>query len=171
MSDLIPLRPPAMPAAVRLIALLVAAVAAAGSLFFSRELGWVPCELCWVQRILMYPLTLLIGIGCLRRDGHLAAYVLPFSLGGAAVALYHDLLIKTDWFPPSPCRAGVPCNVDYLNLFDVITIPFLALTAFLLITLLLLIDRLNPPPPVRPLPVLMIAAGVVALYQIAAVLI
>jgi disulfide bond formation protein DsbB len=171
MSDPSSAHPSAFTAAARLSALLIAAVATAGSLFFSRELGWLPCELCWYQRILMYPLVAVIAVASLLRSPHLAGYALPFTLSGAAVALYHDLLIKTDWFPPAPCRAGVPCNVDYLNLFNVVTIPFLALTAFLLITLLLLLDRLNPPPPARPLPVGLLLLGVAALYQFAAVLI
>ncbi|NJN19825.1 MAG: disulfide bond formation protein B [Oscillochloris sp.] len=118
-------------------ALLTACLATAGSLFFSEILGWIPCTLCWYQRILMYPLSLMIAVGILRRDAGLPALVLPFSITGSAVSLYHYLLIKTDWFPPPPCRSGVPCTVEYLNLFGFINIPFLALTAFLIITLLM----------------------------------
>ena len=116
------------------VALLAAWIAMCGSLFFSEVLGWPPCLLCWYQRILMYPLTLLIAIGILRRDHGLHLYVLPFSALGACVSLYHYLLIKTDWFPPPPCNVGIPCTVDYLNVFGFINIPFLALTAFAIIT-------------------------------------
>lgn len=52
----------------RHIALLAAWIATCGSLFFSEVLGWVPCVLCWYQRILMYPLALLLAIGIVRRD-------------------------------------------------------------------------------------------------------
>ncbi|EFO79182.1 disulfide bond formation protein DsbB [Oscillochloris trichoides DG-6] len=128
----------------RYVALLAAWLALGGSLFFSEVLGWVPCTLCWYQRILMYPLSLVIAIGILRRDDGLPHYVLPFALPGAGVSLYHYLLIKTDWFPPPPCQAGVPCTVDYLDLFGFINIPFLALTAFLLIALMMLVSRLAP---------------------------
>jgi disulfide bond formation protein DsbB len=121
----------------RYVALLAAWIATCGSLFFSEVLGWVPCILCWYQRILMYPLALIITIGILRRDEHLHWSVLPFSIAGACVSLYHYLLIKTDWFPPPTCTAGIPCNVDYIDLLGFINIPFLAFTAFLIITFMM----------------------------------
>jgi disulfide bond formation protein DsbB len=128
----------------RYVALLAAWLATGGSLFFSEVLGWVPCTLCWYQRILMYPLSILLAIGILRRDDGLHRYVLPFSLLGVGVSLYHYLLIKTDWFPPPPCRSGIPCTVDYLDIFGFINIPFMALTAFLIISLMMVISRFAP---------------------------
>jgi disulfide bond formation protein DsbB len=80
------------------IALLAAWIAMCGSLYFSEVRGYVPCVLCWYQRILMYPLTGIIAIGLLRRDGNLPYYVLPFSLLGLGVSTYHYLLEKTDLF-------------------------------------------------------------------------
>lgn len=121
----------------RHIALLAAWVATCGSLFFSEVLGWVPCLLCWYQRILMYPLAVILAVGILRRDRGLAAYVLPLSLTGIGVSLYHYLLIKTDWFPPPACISGVPCTVDYLNWLGFVNIPFLALTAFVIISIMM----------------------------------
>ncbi|GAB4428941.1 MAG: hypothetical protein OHK0015_12310 [Chloroflexi bacterium OHK40] len=128
----------------RYVALLAAWLATGGSLFFSEVLGWMPCTLCWYQRILMYPLSITLAVGILRRDDGLHRYVLPFSLTGAGVSLYHYLLIKTDWFPPPPCRAGVPCTVDYLDIFGFINIPFMALTAFLIISLMMVVSRFAP---------------------------
>lgn len=126
------------------IALLAAWIATSGSLFFSEVLGWTPCLLCWYQRILMYPLSIIIAMGLLRRDTRLHTYVLPFSLMGACVSLYHYLLQKTTWLPPPACSLGVPCNVDYINWFGFVTIPFLALTAFLIITLMMVVSMLSP---------------------------
>jgi disulfide bond formation protein DsbB len=130
----------------RYVALLAAWLATGGSLFFSEVLGWIPCTLCWYQRILMYPLSIVLAVGILRRDDGLHYYVLPCSLTGAVVSLYHYLLIKTDWFPPPPCRTGVPCTVDYLDIFGFINIPFMALAAFLIISLMMLVSRLAPYP-------------------------
>jgi disulfide bond formation protein DsbB len=121
----------------RHIALLAAWVATGGSLFMSEVLGWIPCLLCWYQRILMYPLAVILLVGILRRDRGLHWYVLPLSLGGAVVALYHYLLVMTDWFPAPPCNTGVPCTVDYINLagaLSFVKVPFLALVAFLIIS-------------------------------------
>src|SRR5262245_11359234 len=122
----------------RHFALLAAWIATCGSLFFSEVLGWRPCVLCWYQRILMYPLALLLAIGIIRRDRGLHLYVLPFSIAGMGVSLYHYLLIKTDWLPPPACAVDIPCTVDYLNWFGFINIPFLALTAFLIVTCMML---------------------------------
>ncbi|MCS6841702.1 MAG: disulfide bond formation protein B [Roseiflexaceae bacterium] len=119
------------------LALLQATVATCGSLFMSEALGWIPCVLCWYQRILMYPLVFLILIGILRRDRGLHLYVLPLSLLGAGTSLYHYLLIKTDWLPPPPCVDGIPCTVDYLDILGFINVPFMALTAFLIISFLM----------------------------------
>lgn len=124
------------------VALLAASVATAGSLFMSDVLGWVPCTLCWYQRILMYPLAIILFVGLLRRERKLYQYVLPFSFGGAVVSTYHYLLQKTDWFPPPPCAAGVPCTVDYINLLGFVTVPFLALVAFLLVGVSSLLETL-----------------------------
>ncbi|MBC8160682.1 MAG: disulfide bond formation protein B [Roseiflexaceae bacterium] len=127
----------------RYIALLAAWIATSGSLFFSEVLGWIPCSLCWYQRILMYPLSIIIAIGLLRRDARLHTYALPFSLLGAAVSTYHYLLQKTDWLPPPACAMGVPCSTDYINWLGFVTIPFLALTAFLIISLMLVTSLLT----------------------------
>ncbi len=121
----------------RHLALLQATVAICGSLFMSEALGWPPCVLCWYQRILMYPLVFLILIGILRRDRGLHLYVLPLSLSGACISLYHYLLVKTDWLPPPPCVDGIPCTVDYLDILGFINVPFMAMTAFLVISFLM----------------------------------
>ncbi len=110
-----------------------------GSLFFSEVAGYIPCTLCWYQRILMYPLAGIIAIGLLRRDRGLPYYVLPFSLLGIVFATYHYLLQKTDLFGTSICKVGVPCTSMWINWFGFITIPFLALIAFIIITLMALI--------------------------------
>lgn len=120
-------------------ALLAAWVAMLGSLYFSEVRGFVPCTLCWYQRILMYPLAGLIAFGILRRDRHLPFLVLPFSLLGQGVSTYHYLIQKTTVFgAPTACAAGVPCTTVYINWLGFITIPFLAMTAFLIITIAML---------------------------------
>jgi disulfide bond formation protein DsbB len=77
-------------------ALLAAWVATCGSLFLSEVIGWTPCVLCWYQRILMYPLTVILAVGIWRRDRGVYLYVLPLSILGVGTSLYHYLLIKTD---------------------------------------------------------------------------
>lgn len=122
----------------RFVALLAAWIATCGSLFLSEVLGYLPCELCWYQRILMYPLAVVLLVAVIRRDDDFAAYVLPFSGLGMLVSTYHYLLIKTDLLPTPNCMAGVSCKVDYIDWWGVVNIPFMALTAFTLVTLMTL---------------------------------
>jgi disulfide bond formation protein DsbB/mono/diheme cytochrome c family protein len=117
-------------------ALLVAWVATMGSLYFSEVRNFLPCVLCWYQRILMYPLALMILVGILRRDRHLPYLILPFSLAGQGLATYHYLLEKTTLFgAPTACATGVSCLTAWINWFGFITIPFLSMVGFMLITL------------------------------------
>lgn len=108
-----------------------------GSLYFSEIRGFIPCELCWIQRILMYPITVLLLVGVFNDDWLLPKYVLPFSITGLGVSTYHYLL-QNHVFGSTVCSAGVSCAIRYINVFGFITIPFLAGVAFLLITVLML---------------------------------
>ena len=112
-----------------------ALIATLGSLFFSEIMQLTPCVLCWYQRITMYPLLLILTVGILLRDQRLRFYVLPLSLIGLAIAVYHNLLYY-NVIPESiaPCTAGVSCTTRQIEWFGFITIPLMALTAFTIIT-------------------------------------
>jgi disulfide bond formation protein DsbB len=121
------------------LAWLVAVVATLGSLYFSEVRLFVPCALCWYQRILMYPLVVVLGIASFKQDTQVVRYALPLASLGALFALYHYAQQKIPGFAgPTLCRVGVPCTVEYINWLGFITIPFLALVAFVLIIALLL---------------------------------
>jgi len=107
------------------------------SLYFSEIRGFVPCELCWFQRILMYPIPILLIVGIFNDDWLLPKYVLPLSITGLGVSTYHYLL-QNHVFGSTMCSAGVSCAIRYINAYGFITIPFLAGVAFLLITILML---------------------------------
>jgi disulfide bond formation protein DsbB len=121
---------------------LVAVIATLGSLYFSEIRMFQPCVLCWYQRIAMYPLSLILGIAAFTNDIKITKYVLPISVIGGLISLYHYLLEKVPGFATiKPCSQGVPCDVAWINWFGFITIPFLALTAFIMITVFLIIAR------------------------------
>lgn len=125
-----------------LSALIIAFTAMSGSLYFSEVRGFIPCELCWYQRILMYPIffILLIGIGRKVRDFYY--YVLPLSVTGMLTSGYHYFLQKAPIDPEATfCTTG--CTGQYINWFGFVTIPFLALTAFTLITIIMSILLIN----------------------------
>lgn len=123
-------------------AFAVALLSTVGSLYFSEALGKIPCVLCWYQRIAMYPLVLIIGVGVLRQVRDLPLLVLPLSLIGLAVALYQNLLyygVVAEKL--SPCSISGPSCVDpSLQSLGAVTIPMLSLIAFAIITLIMIVN-------------------------------
>lgn len=117
---------------------MVAVIAMLGSLYFSEIRGYIPCNLCWYQRILMYPLVVLLGIAAIRKDHKQSEYVLPLAVIGGSISFFHYLMQKTSLFDQMDTTACgiVPCTGEYINLLGFITIPFLALLAFCIIILL-----------------------------------
>jgi disulfide bond formation protein DsbB len=123
---------------------IVAMLAMLGSLYLSQIVKLEPCEFCWFQRICMYPLTLLLGIAAFRGDLKFAKrYFLTMSIVGAMLAIYHYQLEHIQG-EPTVCSAAVPCNQAAFNIFGFISVPFLSMAAFLLITTLLLVGRSAP---------------------------
>ena len=113
----------------------VSIVATLGSLFFSEIRGFVPCTLCWYQRILMYPLVLIIFMGIYTKDKSFPKYVLPLSILGGAISLYHYLLQQGVITASATCEFGATCAYKFVNYLGFITIPFMALSAFTLISI------------------------------------
>ena len=112
----------------------VAVVATAGSLFFSEVADYIPCQLCWYQRICMYPLTMTLLVGVWVRGRAAALYSLIFPLVGIVVAARHIYIEENP--EAETCVIGAPCATKWIDEFGYITIPVLALTAFVLIGLL-----------------------------------
>jgi disulfide bond formation protein DsbB len=121
-------------------ALVVAVVATAGSLYYSQIVHYIPCELCWYQRICMYPLSAILAVGVIRRDRTVVWYAAPFVLFGAPVSLYHWLVERVPSFAESSsCSVFVPCSVPYFEELGYVTLSFMALSAFLVIGALLVV--------------------------------
>jgi len=119
----------------------VALIAMAGSLYFSDVAHLSPCLLCWYQRIAMYPLVFVLGVGLVRTEPSVWRYGLPLAVVGLAIAAYH---VTIQWMPSldvGACSVGAPCSGRYLAVFGFISIPTLAGAAFLLIISLLLLLR------------------------------
>ena len=112
------------------LAFAIALVSTLGSLYYSGIVHFRPCRLCWWQRIFMYPLVPLLGLGWLRRDRGAAIYAIPLALGGLAYGAYHTQL---RWFPEqgSSCEAEAACTSVWVNTFGFVSIPFMAFCGFL----------------------------------------
>jgi len=120
-----------------LAAFVVATLATIGSLYFSEVAHFEPCRLCWYQRIAMYPLVVILGIAAWRRDINVRRYVVPLAVIGALIATYHYALEWLPWLDSGVCSATTPCTIVWFREFGFISLPYLALSAFLLIVALL----------------------------------
>ena len=122
-----------------LLAWIVAAVTTLGSLYYSEHAGFVPCELCWYQRIVMYPLVIVLAVAWLRRDLQVWKTVLVFVVIGAPLSLYHWLVERVPAFAESSsCSITVPCTTPYFEKLGFVTLAWMAMSSFLLIGVLML---------------------------------
>ncbi len=113
---------------------VVAALGTGGSLFLSEIAGFVPCDLCWFQRVCMYPLSILLLFAAWHGDYRVTRYFLPFPVVGACISIYHLLIENRVITEPASCRiGGSGCVVKWIDEFGYVTIPTLALTGFLLL--------------------------------------
>lgn len=127
-----------------LLSWVAAIIATLGSLYFSEVMHFIPCTLCWYQRIFMYPPAIILGIAVYRNDKGIYRYVLPLSIIGMLISGYHTVLQKIPYLQQfEMCTTGVPCSKDYINWLGFITIPLLAFVAFTIITVSLVIIARN----------------------------
>lgn len=115
-----------------------------GSLYFSEVASLAPCELCWYQRIGVYPIAIMSWVALVRRDRKLGPYWIALSLAGIAVSIYHYLL---EWFPEmksSVCSVDVPCTTVWFREFGFVTLAFMAGCAFIFVIAMSLVMVKNP---------------------------
>lgn len=121
------------------LALAVATVATAGSLYYSEVAGYPPCELCWYQRICMYPLVPVLAVSLWRRGRSAGWYALPLAVVGLGVSAYHYYLQLFDRGSTS-CDPSAPCAFQWVDALGFASIPFMAGCGFLAIAGLALLS-------------------------------
>ena len=109
------------------------------SLFYSEILGFIPCGLCWLQRIFLYPQVILAGIAWYKKDNIIADYLIALSGAGALVALYqHYLQMGGSAFIPCPAVGpSIDCAQRFLFEFGYITFPLMSFSVFVFIITIL----------------------------------
>jgi disulfide bond formation protein DsbB len=131
------------------LAWIVSLTATLGSLYFSEVLRLQPCELCWYQRICMYPLVLLLAVGLSSPGAQIRRYTLPLVVTGWIVAGYHNLLYYNLLGEGvTTCANGISCTSRQIQWFGFVTIPLLSLTAFTLLGAMLALYK-TPSPPIK----------------------
>lgn len=125
------------------LAWIVALVSTLSSLFYSEIAQYDPCRLCWYQRIFMYPMAIILGIAILKKDKLVWRYALPLTIIGGLIAAYHygiQLLANAQPGFSDACTAtGASCVSSEFWAFHYMTIPTMALTAFALIFILMVL--------------------------------
>lgn len=119
------------------LAWLVALVATIGSLIYSEVIHFEPCRYCWFQRIAMYPLVAILLVGAIRREFQVKYYALPLALIGLGISSYHYLIQTFPSLEGGGSCGAVPCTAKYVDIFNFISIPFMAGAGFIVISVLL----------------------------------
>ncbi len=129
------------------LGLIVSTLAVLGSLFFSNVVGFVPCELCWWQRIFIYPQVIIFFMALMyERRGKPLGPV--FSISGVlSVATF---LISAFQYYGATFNAGalaacnitgVSCAKTYFVDFGYVTIPIMSLTTAALLLAIVMARR------------------------------
>lgn len=127
------------------LAALVAGTATLGSLYFSEVQEFVPCRLCWFQRIFMFPLTIVLLIGAVRRDRGVRWYAMPLAAFGLLISAYHYLIEWNPSLEAGSCDLTAPCTVPYFRGFGFASLAFMALCGFAAVLALLSIPAEESP--------------------------
>lgn len=114
----------------RPLAAAIATTCLVGSLYFSEIVNYIPCRLCWYQRIMMYPLAVILIIASIRRDSKIGWYAAPLATIGASISTYHWLLERYPNLDSGACDVTVPCEFVWFENFGFVTLPFMAFTGF-----------------------------------------
>ena len=125
-----------------LIGFLISTASTVGSLIYSEVVGFPACILCWIQRIFMYPQMFMFGLALFRREHLVVPYLFLLSIIGGVVALYQWIKDMLLWYGETtlPCPAVVglpPCDRLYVQEFGYVTIPMIALNAFILLAIVM----------------------------------
>ncbi len=112
------------------------------SLLYSEIFGFVPCGLCWLQRVVLYPQLLLAGIAIIKKQGVMVSdYLISLSAIGSIIALYQHYLQMggTEVIGCPAVGAGADCAKRILFEFGYITFPLMSFSIFALIIIIMMI--------------------------------
>ena len=99
------------------------------SLYYGEILMIDPCRMCWYQRMALFPLAVILGVGCYKNDRSVVRYALPICFFGMIVALLQAIGIHFPHFQ----ICGKECAKPIFSLFGWITFPDLSAVGFALI--------------------------------------
>jgi len=107
--------------------------------WFDSSDSFYPCQLCWWARIMMFPIVPLSLIALVTKSRPILFYIYVITIPGMLLEAFHYVLQKpgiiglTTLDNPFGCTAAHPCAAIDVDYFGVMTIPFLCMTAFIII--------------------------------------
>lgn len=118
---------------------IVVLIGCAVSIYYGEILMIEPCRMCWYQRMALFPLGLILGIGLYRNDRSMVFYALPLSIFGAAVAFLQAIGIHFPFL--RVCRKE--CANSVFSILGVVTFPDLSAFGLIGITVILFLTFRN----------------------------
>ena len=102
------------------------------SLFYSEVVHYVPCDLCWYQRIFLYPQVFLFAYAWYKKDRNVLPYAIVLSVVGFIIAAYHHMLqIGFDLMKPcSSALFAVDCAKPTFIEYGFVTFPLMSAVLF-----------------------------------------
>lgn len=109
----------------------------ASTLLYSEVFGFVPCSLCWLQRVSLYPQALMSVVAFKQKDAtHFPLYSMVLSAFGFIVGVYQYIYqaLPTELLESGlmPCLAdgSADCSKKVMEVFGFVTFPFLSAVLF-----------------------------------------
>lgn len=114
------------------IGFIISTSAAFLSLVYSEVINFLPCYLCWFQRVFIFPLPFIFGSAIWHKERMVVKYVLPLLSVGAVISIYQNFIYYFTDSGSKPCDAsGISCFKLLIPEFNgYIQIPTMALVTF-----------------------------------------
>jgi disulfide bond formation protein DsbB len=107
------------------------------SLVYSEYFGFIPCSLCWLQRIALYPQALMSLMAVRAQERVLfPLYSIGLSVFGFIVAVYHYIYqmmpkdVSGEGIMPCLADGSADCASKIIDQFGFVTFPFLSAVTF-----------------------------------------
>lgn len=114
----------------------VSLIALLGSLTYSNVIGFPPCDLCWMQRIFLYPQVFMLALALYKKEYSILSYTKLLSSVGLVFSVWHNF-VYYGGTSPFPCSATASCTAHYVEVIHgIVTIPSMALVSFVLLLVL-----------------------------------
>jgi disulfide bond formation protein DsbB len=128
------------------VIIMLATIGGAGTtLLYSEILGFIPCSLCWLQRVALYPQVFLVLTAFKLKDTkQFPLYGIVLSIFGLIVAVYQYIYqalpqeLHDSGLMPCLADGSADCSKKVMELFGFVTFPFLSAVTFAFLIILYL---------------------------------